>query len=88
MTGSQQWRQFGYVLRGEAQFGCGLEDQLLGQTQIIFRADPRGDAALDRVKATHITATNRNSVRRPAPLTGTGSVRLGLCSPSRCDYRI
>src|SRR3546814_7427287 len=36
------YAQFGNVLRGEVQFGCGLEDQLLRQTQIIFRFDPRG----------------------------------------------
>src|SRR3546814_11026603 len=42
------YAQFGNVLRGEVQLGCGLEDQLLGQALIIFRFEPRGDVALVR----------------------------------------
>src|SRR3546814_6938531 len=44
----RSYAQFGNVLRGEVQLGCGLEDQLLGQALIIFRFEPRGDVALVR----------------------------------------
>src|SRR3546814_134855 len=48
------YAQFGNVLRGEVQLGCGLEDQLLGQALIIFRFEPRGDVALVRKEQGHV----------------------------------